>query len=367
MRKKHLLAVLLAAALLTGCNRPSDGKIPEFSFSSQITESSFESSSQDVSDVSTSESEASLPDEEIPGKIEGEYKIILDPINERTVICDKNKVILTGRASGGFEPALSIPHTEEYTQSGDKFTYTAVIKDGYTGYGNLTVFKKCYVRIYANKGEAVFVENAESLEGNQKAVQNAIVQPLSQVSEYIAINADKEKIAEVLGKITEISNKICEGFTNDYDKLRAISNWVSANIYYDYAAFDAGVPADTLTLDYMLKTSSSVCGGYSNMTSALAAVQGIKVYNVHGSAVNNHLTFGERQPEYHEWNFAVLDGRIIWVDAGWNSHCVRYADSRRYVSGEVTAKYFDISAEALSQNHRAKYAEYRDYFALLEE
>ena len=366
MRKyKLFLAVLLSAAVLTGCERTSGSKIPEFSFSSAISESYPESSSSQ--NFSSAESEADSLDEEVPEKIEGEYKIVLDPANERTVVCDKNKIILTGRVSGGFKPSLNIPHTEKYVQSGESFTYTAVLKDGYTGYGNLTVFKNCYVRIYADKGEAVFVENAESLAENEKAVKNAIVQPLSQVSEYIAINADKEKIAEVLEEITKISNKICEGLTNDYDKLRAISNWVSANIYYDYAAFDAGVPANTLTLEYMLSFSSSVCGGYSNMTSALAAVQGIKVYNVHGSAVNNHLTFGEREPGYHEWNYAVLDGRVIWIDAGWNSHCVRYADSRGYVSGEVTAKYFDITAEALSQNHRAKYAEYRDYFALLEE
>ena len=102
------------------------------------------------------------------------------------------------------------------------------------------------------------------------------------------------------------------------------------------------------------------------MTSALAAVQGIKVYNVHGSAVNNNLTFGEKAPAYHEWNYAVINGWVIWIDAGWNSHCYRYSNGK-YERGEVTVKYFDISADALAQNHKANYAEYRDYFALLEE
>ena len=102
------------------------------------------------------------------------------------------------------------------------------------------------------------------------------------------------------------------------------------------------------------------------MTSALAAVQGIKVCNVHGSAVNNSMTFDERQAEYHEWNYAVIDGRVIWVDSGWNSYCYRYSNGK-YERGEAGVKYFDISPIALAQNHKAKYAEYRDYFAAVEE
>lgn len=372
MKKRLLLAALLSAAVvLSGCGRTT-GKIPEFSFSSATSQSSFDdikdTASKESSSDYSSEDDSSLDstDWELPESKEREYNIVLDPLNERTVICNGNEIVLKGKASANFKPSLSIPHTESYTESGGYFTYTAVIRSGYTGYGNLLIFTSCYVRIYADKGEAVFVVNDEAFKANRKAVENAIDQPPNQVAEYVATNADKTKIAEVLEEITNISKRICEGLTNDYDKLRAISRWVSENIYYDYIAYDAGVPANTLTLDYMLKNKSSVCGGYSNMTSALAAAQGIKVYNVHGSAVNNHLTFGERDPAYHEWNYAVIDGRVVFIDSGWNSHCVRNRNGS-YKSGAVTAKYFDISAEALAQDHKARYAEYRDYFALLEE
>lgn len=388
MRKKQIFTLLFAVCILTACADTSDKyKTPDFSFdepfssdysSSSAVESTSESSSESSSKEFSSESSVksssisstgSLPQsshspEEMP---EATTDVLLDPINKRTISCTKNTITLTGTVCEGFKPSVSIPHTEKYTVSNGIFTYTAVIRENFTGYGNISVIKDGNIRIYAQKGNVEVVRSADAEEANEKAVKGAIDQPSAQVAEYIAVNADKEKLSDVLKKITELSNKICEGLNNDYDKLRAISQWVSANIYYDYKAYGEGVPAETLTLEYMLENSSSVCGGYSNMTSALAAVQGIKVYNVHGSAVNNGYTFAEKSSgEYHEWNFAVLDGRVIWIDSGWNSYCYRYKDGR-YENGGIGVKYFDISEKAISQNHKAKYAEYRDYFKVLDE
>ncbi len=409
MRKKQIITLLFAVCILTACADTSDKyKTPDFSFDEPFSsdyssfsavesssesrgESSSESKGESSSEEFSSESSAvqSSSDGDIQSSVQGSSvsstktlpqssnsseemseavtDILLDPINERTISCNKNIITMTGTVCEGFKPSISIPHTEKYTVSNGIFTYTAVIRENFTGYGNISVIKDGNIRIYAQKGNVEVVRSAEAEEANEKAVKGAIDQPMAQVAEYIAVNADKEKITEILGKITELSDKICEGLNNDYDKLRAISQWVSANIYYDYKAYGEGVPAETLTLEYMLENSSSVCGGYSNMTSALAAVQGIKVYNVHGSAVNNGYTFAEKSSgEYHEWNFALLDGRVVWIDSGWNSYCYRYSDGR-YKNGGIGVKYFDISAEALSQNHKAKYAEYRDYFKVLDE
>lgn len=168
----------------------------------------------------------------------------------------------------------------------------------------------------------------------------------------------------MLGEIKALSDVICEGLGSDYDKLRAISRWVSANIYYDYPAYNKGVPEETLSLKYMLNGHSSVCGGYSNMTSALCAAQGIKCWNVHGSVLTGGYTFSERNDgEYHEWNYAEIDGRVIWVDSGWNSFCTLRSDGT-YINGGIYYRYFDIGEEYFALNHKSNYAEYRDYFAL---
>lgn len=356
-RKKCLLAAALtAAAILSGC-RNTDA--PEFSYESNFFADYDRIDDQSSSDVSEDPETPEIPEEP---KIEDLSMVVLDPINERRITCDGRTITLSGAVGDDFTPTVSVPHSETYEEKDGKFVYTAVIKN-VKGYFDLRIFKNGVIRLYAENGNTSVVRMTDVEETNQKAVENAIDQPLDQVAEYISMDTSRENIDYILGRITEISNTICEGITSDYDKLRAISRWVSANIYYDYVAFDKGVPAETLTLEYMLENSSSVCGGYSNMTSALAAVQGIKVYNVHGSAVTNSRTFAEADGEYHEWNYAIIDGRVIWIDSGWNSYCYRNRDGS-YSKGNIGFKYFDISPAALAQNHKAKYAEYRDYFAV---
>ncbi len=101
------------------------------------------------------------------------------------------------------------------------------------------------------------------------------------------------------------------------------------------------------------------------MTSALCAAQGIKCWNVHGAALNGGRMFvTDNDSEYHEWNFAEIDGRVIWVDSGWNSYCYLRRDGV-YENGGICYRYFDIGEEYFALNHKASYAEYRDYFAIL--
>lgn len=345
-----LIAAVTAAAVLSGCGNTD---VPEFSYESNFV------ADYDRIDSQSSSEEPETPEEQ---KTYDPSTVILDPINERKITCDGRTITLSGAVGEDFTPTLNVPHSETYEEKDGRFIYTAVI-DNVKGYFDLGIFKNGAIRLYAENGNTSVVRVTDVEETNQKAVENAIDQPLNQVAEYISTDTSKENIDYILERITEISDTVCEGLTSDYDKLRAISRWVSANIYYDYVAYDKGVPAETLTLEYMLENSSSVCGGYSNMTSALAAVQGIKVYNVHGSAVTNSRTFAEADGVYHEWNYAVLDGRVIWIDSGWNSYCYRNRDGS-YSKGNIGVKYFDISPLALAQNHKAKYAEYRDYFAV---
>ena len=116
-----------------------------------------------------------------------------------------------------------------------------------------------------------------------------------------------------------------------------------------------------------MENKSTVCGGYSNITAALAAAQGIEIYNVHGTGAESGMCFEEKPSEAtHEFNFAVIDGRVIWLDSDFDSRCY-YHTNGKYETGKAIHKFFDIDVEQLSLTHRAKYAEHRDYFALLDE
>lgn len=183
--------------------------------------------------------------------------------------------------------------------------------------------------------------------------------------QHITSSGDPETARQVLSRVRELSDEICVGITGDYDKLRAISQWVSRNMYYDKDASEKGVTEDMLTLEHVLEYHRSVCFGWSNLFSALCQAQGIWCANASGSVVTGSRCFMQTSTadeRSHSWNMAVIDGRQIWVDTVWNSSNSYH--KRRYVEGAQDMQYFDISTAALSQDHRVTRFEYRNYFAL---
>lgn len=298
-----------------------------------------------------------------------------DPINQKTIEVNGMTAVVSGKTGDVPIDHMSVfPGIAEYELdsnedgfvaeivltelSGDYLTVTLAYEDGHYDELDLEVTQDGFA----------FFDISDIAENNRKVVENALEQPQNQVAEYIVKSGKPDEIREVLDEIQALSDEICKGLDDDYDKLRAISRWVSANIYYDYPAYDKGVPAETLSLKYMLDKHSSVCGGYSNMTSALCAAQGIKCWNVHGAALPGGLVFSmsnvSNDSEYHEWNFAEIDGRVIWVDSGWNSFCYLRRGGI-YENNGIYYRYFDIGEEYFALNHKATYAEYRDYYALI--
>lgn len=183
-----------------------------------------------------------------------------------------------------------------------------------------------------------------------------------QTLKYITKDGKPDNAPAVLEKIKSLSNKICRGLRTDYDKLRAISRWVSENIYYDHPAYKAGIPAECLSLEYMLERGSSVCGGYAAMTSALCEAQGITCLHISGAAINQVNCYAEaNNGARHEWNYAVIGGRGIWVDSGWNSRSDLYR-AGEYTTDSIAYNYFDIGSEVFALNHKASSAQLRTYF-----
>lgn len=200
---------------------------------------------------------------------------------------------------------------------------------------------------------------------NLSAAASPLELPEEGVMQHITSSGDPETARQVLSRVRELSDEICAGITSDYDKLRAISQWVSRNMYYDKDASEKGVTDDMLTLEHVLEYHRSVCFGWSNLFSALCQAQGIWCANASGSVVTGSRCFMQTSTadeRSHSWNMAVIDGRQIWVDTVWNSSNSYH--KRRYVEGAQDMQYFDISTAALSQDHRVTRFEYRNYFAL---
>lgn len=202
-------------------------------------------------------------------------------------------------------------------------------------------------------------------DANLSATASPLELPAEGVIQHITSSGDADTAKRILPQVKSLSDEICTGLSSDYDKARALAQWVSRNMYYDKDASENGVTDDMQTLEHVLKTHRSVCFGWSNLYSALCQAQGIWCANASGSVVTGSRCFMETSVEderSHSWNLLVIDGRRIWVDTVWDSS--NSYDGRRYVEGTQDMQYFDISTAALSQDHRVTRFEHRDYFAL---
>lgn len=376
-----LFAAIFAAMSLVGCNNggesasvlsstESSSEIGEQSSSQLSFLSSVQSSSETVSTESTEVSQVLEPIEE-----PNVFRLVRDPLNEVNIRLDGDKVTVYGKDTDMGIQWISLDNGESGApqRNAEGFSVTLGVSAGCDGYTDLRITDRGgHIDSYRLKYSAAdkqlsYVFPDEIVQKNIKVAETPTNLAPALVKRYVTTKENGD-VNVILDKVREISDEICEGLDSDYDKLRAISRWVSDNIYYDNPAHDAGIPEECLSLEYMLDKHSSVCGGYSNMTSALCAAQGIKCYNIKGKAVLGDVTYAEK-PDiggYHEWNYAVIDGRVIWIDSGWNSYNY-FRSSGAYECHGIGYKYFDIGIETFSQNHICNTAEYRDYYNLPEE
>lgn len=310
---------------------------------------------------------------EIPEEEEGVCLMNYDPLDSRKIVFDGLTATISGKIPREGVDRITIDRAAdiEMSKNGDEFSAVITLLSDEDGFTTLRFYpetgSRVNYRVKISDGKIGMPDTVGVAEKNAEVPKKAIEQPLEQVSEYVVSGSDENAVKKTLTEVKMLSDTICAGISEDYDKLRAISYWVSANIYYDYPAFNRGVPEETLTLRYILDNKSSVCGGFSNITAALAAAQGIEIYNVHGTSAEGVLCLEENPSEaVHEWNYAVIGGRVIWLDADFDSRNYRREGDYRE-SGTPVVKYFDINVDVIALTHRAKYAEHRDYFALLGE
>lgn len=272
-------------------------------------------------------------------------------------ICKNHDIVSAHLASDG--------ESENVVYDGDSFSVALTDKHANSEYDTLYIFTENGLdmgyRIFVTEEGFTAVDVTEAAERNDALAENAITLPEEGVIEYIAADGNSDTVRSVLEQVREISDTVCDGLESDYDKLLAISQWVSENIYYDFDSRDISVTTETISLENVLETHRTVCGGFANLFSALCAAQGITCYNFRGTAITSGLCFSETDSgEFHEWNCAVIDGQKIWIDTVWNTSNTYVKEA--YYSGKTGLKYFDITTEAISLDHCGNVAEYRDYF-----
>lgn len=163
-------------------------------------------------------------------------------------------------------------------------------------------------------------------------------------------------------KITALSNQICSGMTDDYDKAKAVFDWLTANIAYDYEYYYDRKSTVATEPEQVLDSKLTVCAGYSKLAQALLQAQDIPALYITGdsisfkSQVKNGIHMYRPSTERHAWNAAFIDGEWVYMDSTWgrpgksNEATGESMDS----PGSYNGSWFDPTMPYLSSSHVAK-------------
>jgi len=148
-------------------------------------------------------------------------------------------------------------------------------------------------------------------------------------------------------EIIDLAKSITAGISGDYQKAKAIHDWVANNIYYDWDAFKSK-KYDSITALDTLKNKKALCEGYMNLTVSLFQASNIPAKYISGYTTSNNR-------ENHAWCEAFAGGKWIIIDATWDSKNT-YENGAFSDKTPCGDKYFDISLKDFSADH-----EYKDY------
>lgn len=139
------------------------------------------------------------------------------------------------------------------------------------------------------------------------------------------------------------SDRICQGLETDLDKVFAIHEWMTENIYYDYPYYYSSFSEDvehSRTAQEVLNRRTGICEGYSFLFQALCWAQKIPcICNV------GWTTSGP-----HGWDLVKVGDKWLWVDTTWDTYNAYYGDDN-WQKGSTRLDYFLCSTEVISIDH----------------
>ena len=138
--------------------------------------------------------------------------------------------------------------------------------------------------------------------GPQVAVQN-----IKEVNQYLV---PEKHIESSSNEIMELAKAITLNSKTDYEKAKAIYDWVASNINYDYEKFKKQQENNYDNVYGALNTLSTklgVCYDYAALTAALGRASGLQTKLVKGEGRIEGFT------GYHAWNEVFVSEQNRWV------------------------------------------------------
>ncbi|MFC4599895.1 transglutaminase domain-containing protein [Cohnella hongkongensis] len=134
--------------------------------------------------------------------------------------------------------------------------------------------------------------------------------------------------AEVRRQVAAIVRRIVTPGMNDHQKVKAVHDWVVANLAYDtrlvsHSAYDG------------LVDGSTVCQGYALLTYEMMKQAGIPVRIVEGTS----------RGSAHTWNLVQIEKKWYHIDTTWN-------DPVPDAFGKVQYNYYNLTDAQIRPDHK---------------
>ena len=159
---------------------------------------------------------------------------------------------------------------------------------------------------------------------------------------FISLNIVEALFEE---KLDSILNSILTPNMDDFEKLKAIHDWMVNYAEYDSEGYSTGnIPETSYSAEGFIDTRKAVCDGYAKVFAALAERVGFEVIRVTGVGFNGTGT------ESHAWNQVKLNGNWYNVDVTWDDPVVIGTSS----GNNISYKYFLVPDNGFIDNHYAE-------------
>lgn len=117
--------------------------------------------------------------------------------------------------------------------------------------------------------------------------------------------------------VKAIADYLLKECKTDYEKARGVYVWLSENISYDDASYNAGVNTPQ-GYEAVLKNKKAVCAGFSDLYFAIGREMGLEIEKISGYAKGYGYEVGSAfKKSNHAWNMIRIDGEWKLYDATW--------------------------------------------------
>ena len=150
-----------------------------------------------------------------------------------------------------------------------------------------------------------------------------------------------------LASAAQVASRLGSAARTNWEKARAIYDWVCLNIAYDTDAYFGGTHAE-VSAQSTFESGKSVCQGYSELTRDLAGGLGIKTVVIEGYSKGYSYVPGRPAEKNHAWNAFLIDGSWYLMDTTWGAG---YIGDDRQFKRDLSYTWFAMDPQLFLYTH----------------